>query len=208
MEAYKAGMFPSADDTNSSSFYLDTDDISKELFKQHYNAKNNYESFESMFNTGIDNELQSMMVPNATAFPPTGYYESTMNPEMNASMLNCSTTEYLNITCEIPINLARPMYGYIAPFLLATTTVANTLIVVVLSRRHMRTPTNAVLMAMALCDMFTLLVPAPWLFYMYTFGNHYKPLYPVEACYAWNLMNEVSYSKMCFKSSRNWLMLP
>ncbi|XP_073965597.1 sex peptide receptor-like [Choristoneura fumiferana] len=99
---------------------------------------------------------------------------------------------YLNVTCEIPINYAEPMYGYIAPFLLATTTVANTLIVVVLSRRHMRTPTNVVLMAMALCDMFTMLFPAPWLFYMYTFGNHYKPLSPVAACKAWNYMNEVS----------------
>ncbi|GBP25722.1 Sex peptide receptor [Eumeta japonica] len=82
---------------------------------------------------------------------------------------------------------------YIAPFLLATTTVANTLIVVVLSRRHMRTPTNAVLMTMALCDMFTLLFPAPWLFYMYTFGNHYKPLAPVSACQAWNYMNEPTW---------------
>lgn len=84
------------------------------------------------------------------------------------------------------------IYRYIAPFLLATTTIANTLIVVVLSRRHMRTPTNVVLMAMALCDMFTMLFPAPWLFYMYTFGNHYKPLSPVRACQAWNYMNEVS----------------
>ncbi|CAH2216112.1 jg437 [Pararge aegeria aegeria] len=100
---------------------------------------------------------------------------------------------YLNVTCEFPINYAEPMYGYIAPFLLATTTVANTLIVVVLSRRHMRTPTNVVLMAMALCDMFTMLFPAPWLFYMYTFGNHYKPLSPVRACEAWHYMNEVSY---------------
>ncbi|CAH2098812.1 unnamed protein product [Euphydryas editha] len=100
---------------------------------------------------------------------------------------------YLNVTCEFPINYAEPMYGYIAPFLLATTTVANTLIVVVLSRRHMRTPTNVVLMAMALCDMFTMLFPAPWLFYMYTFGNHYKPLSPVRACQAWHYMNEVSY---------------
>jgi neuromedin U receptor 1 len=83
-------------------------------------------------------------------------------------------------------------FRYIAPFLLATTIVANTLIVVVLSRRHMRTPTNIVLMAMALCDMFTMLFPAPWLFYMYTFGNHYKPLSPVRACQAWNYMNEVS----------------
>ncbi|CAH4037499.1 unnamed protein product [Pieris brassicae] len=112
---------------------------------------------------------------------------------------------YLNVTCQFPVNYAEPMYGYIAPFLLATTTVANTLIVVVLSRRHMRTPTNVVLMAMALCDMFTMLFPAPWLFYMYTFGNHYKPLSPVQACHAWNYMNDVIPAM--FHTASIWLTL-
>lgn len=45
--------------------------------------------------------------------------------------------------------------------------------------------------AMALCDMCTLLFPAPGLIYMYTLGNHYKPLTPITACYAWNALNEV-----------------
>lgn len=45
--------------------------------------------------------------------------------------------------------------------------------------------------AMALCDMFTVLFPAPGLVYMFTFGNHYKPLAPIPACYAWNAFNEV-----------------
>ncbi|EDS31063.1 conserved hypothetical protein [Culex quinquefasciatus] len=46
---------------------------------------------------------------------------------------------------------------------------------------------------MALCDMFTLLFPAPGLLYMYTFGNHYKPLSPIAACYVWNALNELNY---------------
>lgn len=100
---------------------------------------------------------------------------------------------YLNVSCELPKDYAVPLYGYVMPFLLIITIIANTLIVVVLSKRHMRTPTNVVLMAMALCDMFTLLFPAPWLIYMFTFGNHYKPLYPISVCYAWNMMHEVSY---------------
>lgn len=45
---------------------------------------------------------------------------------------------------------------------------------------------------MALCDMFTVLFPAPGLVYMFTFGNHYKPLAPIVACYAYNAFNEVS----------------
>ncbi|XP_066901611.1 sex peptide receptor [Halyomorpha halys] len=117
-----------------------------------------------------------------------------------------SSLDYLNVTNEVPIQFAQPMYGYIMPCLLLITIIANTLIVVVLSKRHMRTPTNAVLMAMALSDMFTLLFPAPWLFYMYTFGNHYKPLSPVGgACYAWSIMNEVVPA--LFHTASIWLTL-
>ncbi|CAI6374677.1 unnamed protein product [Macrosiphum euphorbiae] len=112
---------------------------------------------------------------------------------------------YLNVTTEMPVRYARPMYGFVMPFLLLVTIVANTLIVVVLSKRHMRTPTNVVLMSMALSDMFTLLFPAPWLFYMYTLGNHYKPLSPVESCYAWYAMNEVIPT--LFHTASIWLTL-
>ena len=116
-----------------------------------------------------------------------------------------NSTDFLNISRELPMEYAVPMYGYTMPFLLLITIVANTLIVVVLSKKHMRTPTNAVLMAMALSDMFTLLFPAPWLFYMYSFGNHYKPLSPVAACYAWNVMNEIL--PMLFHTASIWLTL-
>lgn len=112
--------------------------------------------------------------------------------EENSTTTAAPPMEYLNITTEMPIAYAVPLYGYCLPFLLVITVVANSLIVIVLSKRHMRTPTNMVLMAMALCDMFTLLVPAPWLIYMYTLGNHYKPLWPVGLCFAWNIMHEVS----------------
>ncbi|KAK7865173.1 hypothetical protein R5R35_012033 [Gryllus longicercus] len=112
---------------------------------------------------------------------------------------------YLNVSCELPVAYAQPLYGYVMPALLVVTMLANTLIVVVLSKRHMRSPTNAVLMAMALCDMFTLLVPAPWLFYMYTFGNHYRPLAPIAACYAYNAMNEVLPA--LFHTASIWLTL-
>lgn len=46
--------------------------------------------------------------------------------------------------------------------------------------------------AMALCDMLTLIFPSPGLIYMYTLGNHYKPLTPISACHAYYLLNEVS----------------
>lgn len=66
---------------------------------------------------------------------------------------NCSS--YLNITTQFPIKYAQTLFGYCMPFLFVITLIANTLIVVVLAKRHMRTPTNVVLLAMALADMFT-----------------------------------------------------
>ncbi|XP_066256266.1 sex peptide receptor [Euwallacea similis] len=131
---------------------------------------------------------------DSTIIRPWEYYQNeTMGPP------------YLNITCEMPISYAVPLYGYLMPILLVITMVANTLIVVVLSRRHMRTPTNVVLMAMALCDLFTLLIPAPWLIYMYTFGNHYKPLNPVSLCHTWSLMHE--HLPNLFHTASIWLTL-
>ncbi|GAB6027467.1 hypothetical protein CHUAL_001723 [Chamberlinius hualienensis] len=102
---------------------------------------------------------------------------------------------------------AIPMYGYIMPFLLVITVVSNTLIVVVLSKRHMKTPTNLVLLAMALSDMFTLLFPAPWMFYMYTLGNinETKRHYPLAACYCYLYMQEVLPS--LFHTASIWLTL-
>lgn len=128
------------------------------------------------------------MPPVSTEVYNFTYLNDTANYSQLYDVCNVS---YINVTCELPVKYAVPLYGYIMPYLLVITIIANTLIVVVLSKRHMRTPTNVVLMAMALCDMFTLLVPAPWLIYMYTFGNHYKPLWPISICYAWNIMHEV-----------------
>ncbi|CAH0546598.1 unnamed protein product [Brassicogethes aeneus] len=132
-------------------------------------------------------------VPNSSTFYnlSTSYTEIAMNfTELPPDRIN-QNPEVLNITNEVPIKYAIPLFGYAMPFLLVVTVTVNSLIVVVLSKRHMRTPTNVVLMAMALCDMFTLLVPSPWLIYMYTFGNHYKPLWPISLCYSWNIMYNI-----------------
>lgn len=149
---------------------------------------------------------------NYTAVVPTYYHgmfdfngTTTIMDAILVPDQNSTDYSYLNVTDELPVKYARPMYGFVMPFLLLVTIVANTLIVVVLSKRHMRTPTNVVLMSMALSDMFTLLFPAPWLFYMYTLGNHYKPLSPVESCYAWHAMNEVIPT--LFHTASIWLTL-
>ncbi|XP_037072830.1 sex peptide receptor-like [Pollicipes pollicipes] len=111
----------------------------------------------------------------------------------------------LNVTHQVPIDYGLPLYGYVMPFLLVVTIIANTLIVVVMNRRHMRTPTNLVLMSMAISDMLTLLLPAPWMLYLYTFGNYNKPLDSVYACYMYVTLTETLPS--LFHTSSIWLTL-
>lgn len=53
---------------------------------------------------------------------------------------------YLNVSCTTDLAYAMPLYGWATPLLVAVTVLSNTLIVIVLSRRHMQSPTNAVLM--------------------------------------------------------------
>ena len=53
---------------------------------------------------------------------------------------------YWNLTCDTPLEYIVPLYGYFMPFLLIITVAANSLIVLVLSKKNMATPTNFVLM--------------------------------------------------------------
>lgn len=110
-----------------------------------------------------------------------------------------------NATYIVDIRYALPLYGYIMPIFVVITMVANTLIILVLSKKHMRTPTNTVLMAMALCDMLTLVFPAPWFCYLYTFGNYRKPLHHLAACYAYRFMHEII--PQYFHTASIWLTL-
>ncbi|CAL4156122.1 unnamed protein product, partial [Meganyctiphanes norvegica] len=89
-----------------------------------------------------------------------------------------------------PPDLAVPLYGYAMPFLFVTTAITNLLVVAVLWQRHMRSPTNAILLAMALADTFTVCFPEPYFFYMYALNNYKEPLYPTAACYTWLFFHE------------------
>ena len=107
----------------------------------------------------------------------------------------------MNITADLDIRYALPLCGYIMPFLVVVTIIANMLMVLVLPKKHMRTPTNLVLMAMNLRDMFTLLFPILWL--LYTFGDHHRPLRSLYACYAYNYMKV----PVLFQTASIWLTL-
>lgn len=75
---------------------------------------------------------------------------------------------------DVPLEVAIFMFGYIMPLLLIITILFNSMIVIVLSQKHMRTPTNMVLLVMAIFDMMTLMFPAPWYFYAYFLGEFFS----------------------------------
>lgn len=86
---------------------------------------------------------------NVTTIDTTEPYEYN-GSGYNDSDYYCSNFEgnitYLNISCETQLSYSLPLYGYITPFLILITIIANSLIVIVLSRRNMTTPTNSVLL--------------------------------------------------------------
>ncbi|TMS36729.1 hypothetical protein L596_003824 [Steinernema carpocapsae] len=66
------------------------------------------------------------------------------------------------------LQLESVVYGQIFPILIFFVVVANVLVAVVLSQKHMVTPTNVVLKYMAIADLCVGLVPLPWTFFYYT----------------------------------------
>lgn len=142
---------------------------------------------------------------NLTSNESSSQYYNNNNLSDPHFMDSSLVEDLYNVTSQSPLEYAMVMYGYIMPFLVVITIVANTLIVLVLAQRHMRTPTNLVLLAMAIADLLTLLFPSPWYFYMYTLGNHDKILYPPSACYAYHCMIEVVPA--FFHTASIWLTL-
>uniref|UniRef100_A0A182MDV7 G-protein coupled receptors family 1 profile domain-containing protein n=1 Tax=Anopheles culicifacies TaxID=139723 RepID=A0A182MDV7_9DIPT len=66
------------------------------------------------------------------------------------SYYNCAAfegnTTYLNVSCETILNYSLPLYGYCIPVLLVITLAANSLIIIILKKRTMASPTNFILM--------------------------------------------------------------
>ncbi|KAK6765882.1 hypothetical protein RB195_025666 [Necator americanus] len=79
----------------------------------------------------------------------------------------------VNISQSQPPWLARPLYGLAAPAIILVTLVTNSFIVVVLSNKNLRTPTNHILLSMAITELMTGLSSCPWFLYYYTFGGLY-----------------------------------
>ncbi|XP_055338796.1 sex peptide receptor-like [Paramacrobiotus metropolitanus] len=82
-----------------------------------------------------------------------------------------------------------PVYGYVTPLLFIIVLCTNTIVVAVLSRPHMRSPTNFILCVMAISDLLTLGIPVPMFIYQYTAGFHPEPV-PCYLAYLNMLMTD------------------
>lgn len=114
----------------------------------------------------------------------------------------------LNETAEI-LEILEPGQSYIVPIngivsiiFIFVTIVTNILVMLVLLRKHMRSPTNIILSAMALADMLTGLFPLPTYFYFFTLGN-YDEYPPFDWCYVYKLFSD--YLPLIFHTSSIWL---
>lgn len=95
---------------------------------------------------------------------------------------------YWNVTCDAPIDYVVPLYGYCMPFLLVITVLANSLIVVILRRKNMNSPTNFVLMGKimginnnkSLLQSFNLSYTVVSYFMRHRYGNLRYVHYPIS----------------------------
>jgi len=92
----------------------------------------------------------STAVPLGPAPPATNGSEEGI-----ASMACVDCLVVVNIAKAVPLEYALPLYGFLMPILCAITAMTNSFIVVVLSQKHLRTPTNLVLLSMAIVDLMT-----------------------------------------------------
>ncbi|XP_074653300.1 sex peptide receptor-like [Tubulanus polymorphus] len=79
------------------------------------------------------------------------------------------------------INYRIVLNGYLTPIVILFTIITNSLVCLVLLKPHMRSPTNMLLVAMAMSDTFTGVFPSPAFVYFYMFGHH-KQYVPYEWC--------------------------
>ncbi|KAJ8313121.1 hypothetical protein KUTeg_010494 [Tegillarca granosa] len=108
-------------------------------------------------------------------------------------------TSAYDLSLEYPIRYAVPLYGVLSPIVIIITLVTNTFILVVLLKKHMRTPTNVILASMAVSDMLTGIFPFPLLIYYFGLG-YYSDYVPNRWCRAIYYLLEIMPT-VCHTSS-------
>lgn len=193
--------------SESSKFFINSDSavtssspfVATAVGTSHSDDNNLYSlSNLSISSASIASALTSMSSPSSPSL--------TSDDQVDERIMRLEDMkDFVSASGDVPIEFTMVILGYIMPFLLILTIFANTIVVIVLSRRHMITPTNIILLAMAISDMLTLIFPSPWYFYMYTLGNHTRLLFPTTACYMFHCMIEVVPA--FFHTASIWLTL-
>ncbi|CAO4387122.1 unnamed protein product [Caenorhabditis nigoni] len=122
-----------------------------------------------------DSELQRLAENCSQQVFPGGYFDGCSRV--------CVTDKYIMPLTEYE-DLDSAVYGQIFPVLVLLACFANAAVALVLSKKHMITPTNVVLKYMAIAELLVGLVPLPWTLFFFSLGN-FKETYRLELwwCY-------------------------
>jgi len=104
-----------------------------------------------------------------------------------------------------PLKFVFPLLGIMMPILAGVTVISNTIIIIILSRPGMQSPTNCVLLSMAVCDLCTILIPTPWYIFLYSLGHHEDNSWTGLSCYLYDLL--CITVPQAFHTASNWLTL-
>lgn len=98
--------------------------------------------------------------------------------------------------------LTVPISGYLATVLVLFTIVTNFLVCLVLLRRNMRSPTNLLLVAMAVSTSMTGVCPTPCYIYFFVLGYH-RDYVPCSWCLAYDVLTD--FLPTVFHTASIWL---
>lgn len=132
--------------------------------------------------------------------PRPWHWNACDNSTSAPSPIDCLTplsieTSEMNAYSEI-------VYGRLVPSVVVFTCVTNLLICIVLLKKHMRTPANCLLVAMALADLLTGLCSLPCFVHFYTLG-HFRDWVPYSWCTVYVTL--VDYLPTAFHTASIWL---
>lgn len=112
------------------------------------------------------------------------------------------TTPCVEVLLLPDVAFSFAIHGIVSPPIILLTVVTNVLVCLVLVKKSMRSPTNALLVAMAMSDMLTGLLPLPCFLYFYTLGN-YRDWVPYRWCFAYHCLT--NYVPTVFHTASIWL---
>ena len=98
-----------------------------------------------------------------------------------------------------------PLYSNLMPILVSLNIVVHMVILLVLSRPVMKSPTNTLLKMMSVCDILTIAPPAPWYLIAYTLGEHSNMSWTSFSCFLYELLLETT--PQMFHTATIWLTL-